>query len=109
MLTAAALFTGCTSDDKPTPTAALAYGAAVAINRWDNALAAQRGVRVATNQSHRGWRDAVILRNGVVEAVVVPSVGRVMQFRLAGRADGPFWENEKLAGHTNFCWPCTFR
>jgi hypothetical protein len=39
-----------------------------------------------------------VLSNGVVEAVVVPSVGRVMQFRFAGETDGPFWENEKLAG-----------
>lgn len=51
-----------------------------------------------TNVRHRGWTDAVVLGNGLVEAVIVPSVGRVMQFRFAGESDGPFWENEKLAG-----------
>ena len=55
-------------------------------------------VTAATAQLHRGWNDAIILRNPVVEAVVVPSVGRVMQFRFVGTEAGPFWENEKLAG-----------
>lgn len=56
------------------------------------------GVQVMTQQSHRGWHDAVILRNGTVEAVAVPSVGRVMQFRFAGESSGPLWENERLLG-----------
>ncbi len=56
------------------------------------------GVRVLTQQPHRGWRDAVVLRNGSVEAVLVPSVGRVMQFRFTGETTGPFWENERLLG-----------
>jgi hypothetical protein len=56
------------------------------------------GLRVVTQQSHRGWHDAVIVGNGQVEAVIVPSVGRVMQFRFAGETDGPFWENDRLAG-----------
>lgn len=72
--------------------------AVLALNGCVHPPSPDGGVRVVTNQSHRGWRDAVILRNGAVEAVVVPSLGRVMQFRFAGRADGPFWENEKLAG-----------
>jgi hypothetical protein len=58
------------------------------------------GLRVVTQQSHRGWHDAVIVGNGLVEAVIVPSVGRVMQFRFAGETDGPFWENDRLAGQT---------
>ncbi len=45
-----------------------------------------------------GWSDALVLGNGVVEAVVVPAVGRVMQFRFAGEADGPFWANAALLG-----------
>jgi hypothetical protein len=53
---------------------------------------------VATAQDYRGWRDAIILRNATVEAVIVPSIGRVMQFRFLGDPAGPFWENEKLAG-----------
>jgi hypothetical protein len=53
---------------------------------------------VATAQNHRGWADAITLRNGAVETVIVPSVGRVMQFRFIGETDGPFWENDRLAG-----------
>lgn len=62
------------------------------------ALTAGSPVTALTGQSHRGWPDAVVLSNGTVEAVIVPSVGRVMQFRFVGETDGPFWENEKLAG-----------
>ena len=47
---------------------------------------------------YHGWTDALLLRNGVVEAVIVPAIGRVMQLRFAGSQDGPFWENPALAG-----------
>jgi len=47
---------------------------------------------------YHGWTDALLLRNSVVEAVIVPSIGRVMQFRFAGSQEGPFWENDKLLG-----------
>ena len=46
---------------------------------------------------YHGW-EAFIISNGNVEAVVVPQVGRIMQFRLAGEDDGPFWENRALDG-----------
>ena len=67
--------------------------------------------------SYHGWPDCYLLSNGCVEAVVVPAIGRVMQLRLAGEADGPFWENRALDGQLhdvsdewiNFggdkCWP----
>ena len=45
---------------------------------------------------YHGWSDAILLSNGLVEAVVVPSVNRVMQFRFVGEAEGPFWENREL-------------
>ncbi len=45
-----------------------------------------------------GWKEAVIVRSREVEAVIVPSVGRVMQFRFRGEGSGPFWENEGLVG-----------
>jgi len=61
-------------------------------------VAALPVVSVTAAQPHLGWNDAIVLRNAVVEVVVVPSVGRVMQFRFVGETDGPFWENEKLAG-----------
>jgi hypothetical protein len=51
-----------------------------------------------TRTTYHGWPDSIVLGNGVVEAVIVPAVGRVMQFRFAGSADGPFWENEALRG-----------
>jgi hypothetical protein len=51
-----------------------------------------------TRGAYHGWVDAVWLSNGLVEAVVVPSIGRVMQFRFDGEDDGPFWENPALAG-----------
>jgi hypothetical protein len=68
--------------------------------------------------SYHGWPDCYLLSNGGVEAVVVPVIGRVMQFRLKGEAEGPFWENRALDGQLhhaasndwiNFggdkCWP----
>jgi hypothetical protein len=53
-----------------------------------------------TRCAYHGWTDAVRLSNGLVEVVVVPSIGRVMQFRFDGEDDGPFWENPALAGRT---------
>jgi hypothetical protein len=79
--------------------------------------AQQAGVSVQ-RISYHGWSDSYVIANGCVEAVVVPSIGRVMQLRLAGDADGTFWENRALDGHLhdaasndwiNFggdkCWP----
>jgi hypothetical protein len=66
---------------------------------------------------HNGWPQSYVINNGVVEAVVVPAVGRVMQFRFVGGED-TFWENRALDGKQpdaksaewlNFggdkCWP----
>lgn len=49
-------------------------------------------------QNYRGWSNSLVMGNGLVEVVVVPEVGRVMQFRRVGQTNGPFWENEKLLG-----------
>jgi hypothetical protein len=54
---------------------------------------------VVTN--YNGWTNAIVLGNGLVEAVIVPDAGRVMQFRFAGSVSGPFWENPKLFGKTS--------
>ncbi len=51
-----------------------------------------------TTGAYHGWDQAFTISNGRVEAVVVPAVGRVMQFRFAGESDGPFWENRVLDG-----------
>lgn len=50
---------------------------------------------VKTN--YRGWRDSWVLSNGKVEVVVVPQIGRVMQFRFKD-GENPFWENQQLNG-----------
>jgi hypothetical protein len=46
---------------------------------------------------HHGWRDAIIMSNGVVEVIIIPSIGRVMQFRFVDE-NGPLWENRDLDG-----------
>lgn len=48
--------------------------------------------------AYHGWSNALVMGNGVVEAVIVPAAGRILQFRYAGDTNGPFWENSKLAG-----------
>ena len=50
-----------------------------------------------TTKSYRGWRDAIVMSNGKVTAVIVPSIGRVLQFGFAGE-EGVFWENPELGG-----------
>jgi hypothetical protein len=47
---------------------------------------------------YHGWRDCYVMTNGIVEAVVVPAIGRVMQFRFVGQDGGVFWENRELDG-----------
>ena len=54
------------------------------------------GFLVRTN--YHGWADSILVSNGRVEAVIVPAVGRVMQFRFAGEEEGPFWENREMDG-----------
>jgi Domain of unknown function (DUF4380) len=50
-----------------------------------------------TKTNYQGWQDSYILSNGQVEAVVVPKVGRIMQFRFKD-GEGTFWENSQLYG-----------
>jgi hypothetical protein len=49
---------------------------------------------------YHGWPEALLLSNGAVEAIVVPEIGRVMQFRFAGEGTGAFWENRELDGQS---------
>src|ERR1051325_7620506 len=42
--------------------------------------------------NYHGWPDAYIVSNPKVEVVVVPAIGRVLQFRFIGE-EGVFWEN----------------
>ena len=50
-----------------------------------------------TRTNYHGWPDAHVMSNGKVVAVVVPSIGRVMQFGFVGE-EGVFWENRTLDG-----------
>lgn len=50
-----------------------------------------------TPTNYHGWLEAYVLGNGKVQAVVVPAVGRVMQFGFVGE-EGVFWENRALDG-----------
>lgn len=47
--------------------------------------------------SYHDWPRAYVLSNGVVEIVIVPEVGRVMQFHFVDE-DPVFWENPALYG-----------
>jgi hypothetical protein len=53
-------------------------------------------VFVPTN--YHGWPHSMVGRNGLVEVIVVPAIGRVMQFRFVGESEEPFWENRALIG-----------
>ncbi|HLX71063.1 MAG TPA: hypothetical protein VKV04_15665 [Verrucomicrobiae bacterium] len=53
---------------------------------------------IVTN--YHSWSNAVSLNNGVVEVIVVPSIGRVQQFRFVGDTNGVFWENAGLFGRS---------
>jgi hypothetical protein len=53
-------------------------------------------VRTRKTKYH-GWPDSYVLSNGKAEVVVVPRIGRVMQFKFVGGED-VFWENRALDG-----------
>lgn len=48
---------------------------------------------------YRGWTNAVHWTNAQVEVIVVPAIGRILQFRFHGDS-GPFWEHPELGGHS---------
>jgi hypothetical protein len=45
-----------------------------------------------------GWHGCYRIGNGLIEALVAPAIGRVMQLRLAGDAESPLWINPDLHG-----------
>jgi hypothetical protein len=61
-----------------------------------SAQLASQTLKVSKTTYH-GWPDSLVLSNGKVEAVIVPAVGRVMQFHFVGEED-VFWENTALQG-----------
>src|SRR2546429_6615865 len=54
------------------------------------------GFLIRTN--YHGWTNSILVSNGRVEAVIVPAIGRVMQFRFAGEEGGPVWGNREMDG-----------
>ena len=49
---------------------------------------------------YHSWTNVVSVNNGLVEALVNPTTGRVAQFRFVGDTNGVLWENAALFGHT---------
>lgn len=52
-----------------------------------------------TKTNYQGWEDSYILSNSQVEAIIVPEIGRIMQFRFQG-GENTFWEDSQLYGKT---------
>ena len=65
------------------------------------AFHAEAQVRLEKAAFH-GWPDAVILKNPVAAVVIVPSIGRVMNFSFLDKngqpAEGPLWNNRVMDG-----------
>jgi hypothetical protein len=87
--------------------AVFADAAALSLTQSLSGLVAAEFVRAKVNRpngtvvtNYVGWTNAVLLNNGLVEAVIVPSAGRVLQFRFSGSTNGAFWENQTLYGAT---------
>ena len=58
------------------------------------------GVTV-TRLTWHGWPNSLRLTNGVVEAIVVPTIGRITSFRLIGHPEtDPIFNNKDWAGKT---------
>jgi hypothetical protein len=55
-----------------------------------------------TPADFHGW-SAVVLRNRRAQIIIVPAIGRVMQFNLFDHTGnpfpGPFWNNPGIGGH----------
>ena len=60
----------------------------------------QHTVRV-TRINYKGWRNCADVSNGLVEAIVVPEIGRIMAFQFAGHPEtSPLFTNSDLLGKT---------
>ena len=51
-----------------------------------------------TSTNYRGWERPVIVRGDGIEAVVIPSIGRIMDLRRPGEKEGVLWQNPDLRG-----------
>ncbi len=50
-----------------------------------------------TRGTYHGWNDCYFIQSVTAEVVIVPAIGRIMQFHFKGEP-GPFWENRALDG-----------
>jgi len=64
-------------------------------------LKSAANVAVAVTNYH-GWQDSYLMRNGVAEVLIVPRLGRIMQFGFTGE-EGVFWQNAALYGKALDC------
>ena len=48
--------------------------------------------------NYHGWTNSIVMQNRLAEVVIVPAIGRIMQFRFIDQPDGPFWENAGMYG-----------
>jgi hypothetical protein len=75
---------------------------------WTNPVAGhnpQMFFRVSVNApnmaavlKYHSWTNVVSINNGLVEALISPTDGRVQQFRFLGATNGALWENPALYG-----------
>src|SRR6266705_3423024 len=84
-----------------------ANSATLSLTESASGLSATEFVRAKVNHpntavvtNYASWTNSVVLNNGLVEAVIVPPAGRVLQFRFSGSSAGAFWENRNLYGQT---------
>jgi hypothetical protein len=85
------LFVGCSGGAFSASTPAYAPPG-YATNRGGNS----KRVHV-TREEYRGWSNALAIRNGQVEVIVVPEIGRLMSFSFSG-GENVLWEDTKLSG-----------
>ena len=50
-----------------------------------------------SRRTYHGWPESFVINNGKVEIIVVPTIGRVMQFQFVDEP-GVFWENPATYG-----------
>jgi len=53
-----------------------------------------------TRTNYHGWPNSLLMRSAGAEVVIVPAIGRIMQFQFTGEP-GPFWENHALDGQVH--------
>jgi hypothetical protein len=73
---------------------------ALTMTGFGSALFAQSGTASTKiiPVDYQGWTNSYFMSNGKVEAIVVPAIARVMQFRMTGDDTGVFWSNSDLFG-----------